>query len=174
MDSSALNKRVFNNELAFKESSHDLKSSSKLSFNSFNIIDSQEALNSLSLFNPIKIVSSVPFVNKAWIRSVINDFIKLNYPFLNDYSLELNVVQEYSDGKLISTSAVMKFFNGIVFASGKGVDEYEAVFDLLNNIDLELRTAGLKKNSIVDLAYHSQEELFNEKIFDNIMLAKNY
>ena len=123
--------------------------------------------HSFSLLSPVRINSNVSFVNKPWIRAVINDFMMINYPFLRDYSFELNIVQDYHDNKIISTTAVLKFFNGLIFASGRGVDEYEAVFDLLNNLDLELRFAGQKKPSINDSNYYAVEESFVNHIINN-------
>ncbi len=114
----------------------------------------------------IKINSSIKFPNENWIKQSIRDFIKDNHPKLEKYSMELDLRHQTTKNKTIKVTACLKERNGMTFAKGEGRDEYEAVDDMLNNLDLELRIKGSEKKA--------SKRLFSSDTLNKIIGGNQY
>ena len=92
----------------------------------------------------IKIRSSIGQVNEKWIWQELDEFIQASFPFMKKFNLELNLSYQPIEKKIVKCIACLQAENSFTFAQGEGINEYEAVKNLIENLDIELRITSLQ------------------------------
>lgn len=87
---------------------------------------------------PIKINSSIPLIDQNSIKEKIHCFIQQNN-LLKKGKLELFFEPQPIRNKIIKCTAYFCVNDDKIISFGEGIDEYSALKDLLENLELELK-----------------------------------
>jgi len=92
----------------------------------------------------IYIQSAVPVINKEWIKETINEFLVKEIKSSQPINMLLKFHEQPVKNKIIKCRAQLETEQNTIIVSGEGIDEYEAVSDLINNLDIELKLIEVK------------------------------
>ncbi len=94
----------------------------------------------------ININSDVSVINQTWVKNTINEFLEDHKEIANG-ELTLHFKIQPIRKKILKCIAYVKTNASKVSVIGEGRDEYEAITDLLNNLDIETRISIQYQNN---------------------------
>lgn len=83
--------------------------------------------------------SEILSIDRNWIKNALEKYVAENHHLVKNTKLELHFSYQPVKKKIVQCEAIIKKATEILTAEGTGIDEYEALNDLLNTIDIELR-----------------------------------
>jgi len=98
-----------------------------------------EGLEQITKDANINIQSLVPAINQDWVKGTINEFLEKEIQLSQPANILLEFHEQPVKHKIIKCKAQIETNQKTITVSGEGIDEYEAVNDLINNLDIELK-----------------------------------
>lgn len=96
----------------------------------------------------IIIKTEIPHINTEWIKKTIKKFLE-EYD-LNDTDLRLSFKYQPIKNKIISCKANLDLNKQKTIVKGEGKDEYHAIKNMLENLDIELKTCNYKESTLTN------------------------
>lgn len=96
----------------------------------------------------IIIKTEIPHINTEWIKKTIKKFLEENN--INKTDLTLSFKYQPIKNKIISCKANLNLNTQKTIIKGEGRDEYNATKNMLENLDVEIKTNNYKKHTLTN------------------------
>ena len=94
---------------------------------------------------------NVPAINQEWVSGTINEFLEERTQLSEPANIVLEFQEQPVKHKINKRKAQIQTDKNTITVSVEGVDEYEAINGLINNLDIEFRP---------NLNYHLEDKQF--------------
>ena len=86
----------------------------------------------------IKIETDVPAIDYVWVKQNIRQFIEENKLLDSLKDVSVHFIEQPVKNNMVKCYITAKLKNKLLTVSGQGIDEYQAVNDTINNLELDI------------------------------------